>query len=274
VIVVVIVVAVDVLFVVGARIDQAMGHVSHCAQRDHRYESAFLREVPVSRLATLASIAALALVVMTSACATALPHVALDAAPDASAPYDQRADYYKRVALDGYDGARVTLHDGSFVYWPEDLKPAVDPTSNTAKAIADVEAARPAVDRANQIAGVGGLIAAGGLVAMTGSLLLPVGTAGATNGANDGISATLPWLVGGAVATGVGSVVSLVPSILFSGDYQRLSDAAQKVLTTYPQSLSDRVAIQPDANGRLVDLAEGAGGLGLQGEKDAKAPTL
>jgi hypothetical protein len=45
-----------------------------------------------------------------------------------------------------------------------------------------------------------------------------------------------------------------VPSFVFANDYQRLADAERTVLTTYPQSLSDRVAIQPDANGRLVDL--------------------
>jgi N-acetylmuramic acid 6-phosphate (MurNAc-6-P) etherase len=76
-------------------------------------------------------------------------------------------------------------------------------------------------------------------------------------------------------ARGLGSVIAMTPSLVFAADDQRLADAAQKVVTTYPQSLSDRVALQPDANGRLVDLAEGtAGGLGLRGEKDTSVPTL
>jgi hypothetical protein len=62
-------------------------------------------------------------------------------------------------------------------------------------------------------------------------------------------------LFGGLAGAAVGVAVALAPSFLFAPQFQALADAQQQVVTTYPQSLADRVAIQPDANGMLVDLA-------------------
>lgn len=224
-----------------------------------------------------ASTIAVLTVLGTGACASTAPHVTLAVAPDASAPYAERAAYYKRAAVDRYDGSRLTLHDGTFVYWPEDLKPAVAPDSHTGQAIDAVVAARAAVQPAKMVSTAGMVVAAGGLLALTGSMVALMGGVVATGGRSppDG-GLVFPLLYGGLGAMGVGGVVAMAPGMVFSQQYQDLADASQKVLTTYPQSLSDRVAIMPDADGRLIDLTESTplpaeGGLG---ERGAALPTF
>jgi hypothetical protein len=194
------------------------------------------------------SVVALWAVALSGACAS-VPHVTLPTAPDTSAPYAERAAYYKKAALDGYDGNRVTLHDGTFVYWPEDLKPAVSPDSHTAKAIDNVVKARSELEPAGMITTGGSIVALGGLGAMAVA-------AGLTSfGAYENLLLSSVIMVGGLGGVAAGVAVALAPSVLFGPQFQALADAQQQVLTTYPQSLADRVAIQPDANGMLVDLA-------------------
>lgn len=194
------------------------------------------------------SVVALWAVALSGACAS-VPHVTLPTAPDPSAPYAERAAYYKRAALDGYDGNRVTLHDGTFVYWPEDLKPAVSPDSHTAKAIDNVVKARSELEPAGMITTGGSIVALGGLGAIV------VGTGLMSFGAYENLPQAAVMLFGGLAGAAVGVAVALAPSFLFAPQFQALADAQQQVLTTYAQSLADRVAIQPDANGMLVDLA-------------------
>lgn len=182
------------------------------------------------------------------------PHVKLDEAPTAAAPYAARADYYKRHNPDAYDGVRMVLHDGTAIYWPEDLRPAVAPTSPTAKAIDRVEDARAKLKPMEDALAVTGLVSVAGLGAMGASMLPGLAwTMDSTNNDLMGLAALGLLVGGGAAITGAAMVATVLP-VFYMEDQQRFSDAIGAVVTTYPQSLSDRVAIQPDANGRLVDL--------------------
>lgn len=204
----------------------------------------------LSRTLPLTVVVALA----TGCGANLYPHVKLDEAPTAQAPYDARADYYKRHNPDSYDGVRMVLHDGTTIYWPEDLRPAVAPTSPTAKAIDRVEEARAKLKPMEDAMSVTGIVGAAGLGAM-GAAMLPgmVWTIDSTHNELMGVAALGLLVGGGAAITGAAMVATVLPAFYLE-DQQRFSDAIGAVVTTYPQSLSDRVAIQPDANGRLVDL--------------------
>ena len=189
-------------------------------------------------------------------CATGRTHVTLADAPTKDASYEARAAYFKQHAPSSFDGTRVVLHDGTSIYWPEDLKPAVDPSSPTAKAIADAAAAREALAPGNAIGTTGSLLAAGGLVVMMGGLTVGIGE---TIMRNDGThpvgdAVMLPSVIGGTGALLAGLGVAMVPGFLYAAEQEKLDDATRRVLTTYPQSLADRLAIQPDANGILVDM--------------------
>jgi hypothetical protein len=217
---------------------------------------------PVKNSAALAALA-----VVTTGCGNMYPHVKLDEAPTTQAEYALRADYYKKHAADSFDGNGMMLHDGTHIYWPEDLKPAVDPGSPTAKAIARVEEGRKALEPMENIAGISSLVAAGGLATM-GASLVPMMIGAVTYDSESTtddlmmlmMNASLGLLgLGGVAVCGGGLVAATVP-LLYMEESQRFNEAIQSTLATYPQSLSDRVGIQPDANGRLVDVTTGIAG--------------
>lgn len=193
----------------------------------------------------------LALVASSLGCATSYPHVQLARAPTEDASYEERAAYYKAHAASAYDGQRLVLHDGTAIYWPEDLAPAVDDGSPTAKAIREAQKAREdlAPLGAVQLASAGAL--ALGTVGMTASLVPLV----AMRDSELGTPLGMGLLVGGGAVMVGGAMSATLAPMFFVEPQRRFDDAIRAVVTTYPQSLSDRVGIQPDADGRLVDVA-------------------
>ena len=206
--------------------------------------------------------ACLTLVVVTGAsaggCATAYPHTSLDTAPTTAATYDKRAAYFKRAAPNGYDEESVVLRDGTVVYHAEDLLPAVDAASTTATAIHKTTTLREELaPKELAVWGPGiGLIGVGSAVAL-GSLFVPVLIAPELSKET---GAPTAMMIGGTV--GIATVVvglgwGFIGQSLFLDEQERaLNDANVAAITTYGQSLSERVGIVPDGNGRLVDTAK------------------
>ncbi|MBI1947327.1 MAG: hypothetical protein HYS27_16655 [Deltaproteobacteria bacterium] len=196
------------------------------------------------------TVALAAAVLLAAACATPLPHLEIPRAPTDKDAYELRAAYFKTYAPDSREYSHIFLHGGDRVYWPEDLAPAVDDESPTAKAIRDYLEAR---DKAAPLQAVsGGSMAVFG-VGMLGFLASPFLL----------FIDPLPSEVafGSMAVTGTVSGVALVVGLgaaMMNGDEQRMADAADRASRTYPQSLSDRVGIHIDANGNLIDSNAGA----------------
>lgn len=205
------------------------------------------------------SLAAL-VVSVTLGCATVAPspHVELPRAPAADEPFDARASYLKDHALQSRESDHVFLHGGTRVYWPEDLLPAVDASSPTAKAIQEHVEARERVEAfdwinygTNGLGFVGGAAMLGGL----GAMFIPI--ASDDPSVEDlGWGLTLTGLVGGGALMGGALVVAMVHGFIVGEDAQAANEAADRAVRTYPQSLSDRLGVGIDANGRIVDYAE------------------
>lgn len=187
-------------------------------------------------------------------CAT-LPHTELPLAPDASAPYEQRAAYYRAHAPElvtfsetGY----LLLHGGTRLYFPEDLRPAVDPDSPTAQAIEQHVPARETARAINDWVGMPALAVAtlGGIGA---SVAFPLAL-NATDG-DFGRTFTDPLLLasGGVFVLGLGGIVAA--GLLASEPSRIAGESLVTLLRTYPQSLEDRLAIHVDGDGNLVDTA-------------------
>jgi hypothetical protein len=177
-----------------------------------------------------------------------LPHTQLTTAPNLDDRYEKRAAYFKKYSPDTYDGSRVLLHDGTAIYYPEDLAPAVDPESPTASAIAKNTKLRAAIEAKTPLVmyPAYGLVALGA-VGMFSSLAF-------TGSNQDGLF--LGTMLGGTGLMVAGVAWGYIGSAVMLGDDERaLNDATSAVLTTYAQSLSDRVGIQPDADGHLADTA-------------------
>lgn len=223
---------------------------------------------PARALAALVSCAALCSMV----CATApRPHVSLPEAPTRDAPFEQRSAYYKAHSADTLERDHVFLHDGTRVYWPEDLGPAVDDGSPTAKAIADHVEAREVVEGFAPLGtvftaayAVGGLGLMGGLVVM---LAAPVALLVLNQQHLAGVSSndlTFGSLAAGGVMMGAGSVILLgamlgqwgFSSFVVGEDVERAAESAERAARTYNQSLTDRLGVGVDANGVIFDLKQ------------------
>lgn len=192
---------------------------------------------------------ALASVLAATACATPLPHLEIPRAPTSKDGYELRAAYFKSYAPDSREYSHIFLHGGDRVYWPEDLAPAVDDESPTAKAIREYLDAR---DKAAPLQAVGnGSMAVFG-IGMLGFLASPflLFVDPLPSEAAFGSMAVTGGVSGIALVVGLGAA-------MMNGDEQRMAEAADRASRTYPQSLSDRVGIHIDVNGNLIDSNTG-----------------
>lgn len=191
----------------------------------------------------------LALILIAASGCRTVPHVEIPKAPTTADPYDRRAAYYKAYSADGMSGGALLLHGGERVHWPEDLLPAVDEASPTAKAIRRVVQARERLEARSWFIGVPATIAvAGGSGLMLASPALLF---------FDGVESDvmMPTLLAGAGIAVGGLAWGWAGEALFNAeDRTTFETGIETVLQTYPQSLSDRVAIQPSADGLLLDL--------------------
>jgi len=211
------------------------------------------------------------LIALASACATPNPHVELPAAPSRDGSYDVRAAYMKNFSADSKEHDHVFLHNGTRVYYPEDLRPAVDADSPTAKAIDEHLAARGAVESwswAYTTSQAVAYVGTAGIIGGLGMLFLPI--------AVDSVDALAPiapyeWypaLGGFAVGAGLCGVAFagiFGLNTMLSEELAATGETADRAARTYQQSLSDRVGIGVDANGLLFDLNGNALG-GLRGD--------
>ncbi len=203
---------------------------------------------------TLASL--LTLVAVASGCATPNPHVELPRAPAPDEPFEERAKYYKAHALQTVEYDHLFLHGGTRVYWPEDLLPAVDAESATAKAIQDHVVARERVEAWRWLESTSsGLVGLGliGMGASLGFVLVPIAAPQL-----DDLSYTLAIgsLVGGGAVTLLGFSVLLGYGIIVDEDAKAAGEASDRTTKTYPQSLSDRLGVGVDANGLIQDYVK------------------
>lgn len=196
-------------------------------------------------------------VVVASGCATLPPHTTIPAAPTAAAPYGERAAYVKKYMLDDREGSHLFLHGGDRVYYPEDLRPAVDAASPTGKAIDEHMAARAIVDEYAWIGTLGSVTSTVGLVLFPASLLvlfLPIDDDAKKLG-------LIPTLGGGLALLGLGLGIIGINVVIVGEDAERANEAADRAARTYPQSLLDRLRVHIDADGNIVDDTVPLGGL-------------
>lgn len=200
---------------------------------------------------------------LVTACATTQPHTTLPEAPTKEAPFEERAKYFKAYSADSLEHDHLFLHDGTRVYWPEDLRPAIDADSPTARAIDEHMEARESVETwtpvrwgLHGVTLVGGLLALGGLVGFGAPVaLLVVGQA----------QYTTPLLIGASAVVGIGSLglvagllgFLVLDTLLLGADFQKLGETGNRASRTYNQSLSDRLGVGTDANGIIIDLQRG-----------------
>lgn len=209
-------------------------------------------------LSLLLSIVLLASLFTGCATANQRPHLEVPTAPTVDAPFEERAAYYKRYALQSREGTHLFLHGGDRVYWPEDLRPAVDEDSPTAKAIADHAEARARMEQWSWLAYGSTYTTAGGLALVLGGLTLGLTTTVIAN--NDkqlrdlGSNILLGGVTVGGVVAGVGLVGIFVNGLIVGEDDRLASEAADRAARTYPQALTDRLGVGVDANGLLFDL--------------------
>lgn len=197
---------------------------------------------------------AVAVPVAITACATT--HVQLPEPPGKSGPFEDRAAYYdehKPIAADRvttvsmYGKAPIVqsgipflqLANGTRVVWVEDLRPAVDAASPTARALDESVEARASAD-AWMVGGAAG-IAAGILV-----VLAAIPLASATRGPEDnGMNVSV--LLGGVVAGAGLSLVGSVPLLVSFIDANRAAQARETAFTTFDASLKKKLGLKERA---------------------------
>ncbi|MFT7582067.1 MAG: hypothetical protein ACI9MR_003748 [Myxococcota bacterium] len=163
------------------------------------------------------------------------PHVALEA-PGAESPLQMRVAAYEtlrpekrttRVYQRDGQTERVidylTLSDGRDIYHLTDLRPVVNPESDTVAALAQMDSIRSDLETLNYGFGGGG-------AAATAVVLVGVG---------EGDSTTM-W-----VGAGIGLVTALVGWIMVQGPTEALSEQRDKVYDSYDADLRARLAL-PD----------------------------
>lgn len=202
------------------------------------------------------SLLALVTVTLSAACVTPLPHVELERAPSLDAPFDDRARYYKEHALGSREHNHVFLHGGTRVYWPEDLLPAVDPGSPTAKAIQDHVEARERVEEWNWLSyGISGVGYVGGalLLGGLGAMAIPLF---ADQYEDVGWTLVAGGLIGGGVIMLGGLGLVFVHEAITGEDAAEAAEASDRAVKTYPQSLSDRLGVGVSADGVILDFVK------------------
>lgn len=192
-------------------------------------------------------------------CATSSPHPHLEVptAPTAADSFEARATYYKRYALQSRETGHLFLHGGDRVYWPEDLRPAIDDESPTAKAIADHIEARVRVEQWDWLSQSSSYAAAGGLLVGLGALGVGLTTTIVSDDKQIedlGTTAMLGGLAVGGGLLGAGLVGVFTYVFIVDEDERRAGEAADRAARTYPQALTDRLGVGVDANGLLFDL--------------------
>jgi hypothetical protein len=190
-----------------------------------------------------------------AACATPNPHANIPRAPASNGDYDARAKYYKLYSLDSREGDHLFLHNGTRVYWPEDLLPAVDDDSPAAMAIRDHVAARGRVEQYNWLGTTGAVAAGVGLIGLpfcVAPLFLSLGDPPLVS-ENDASTATVAALVAASALTVVGFALLGVDWAIVGHDADVAGESADRAARTYPQALSDRLGVGVDADGRIVD---------------------
>ena len=188
-----------------------------------------------------------------SGCA-GIPHRSLATAPTATEPYEVRAAYYKAHSPDAFADGVLRLHDGTSVYYPEDLAPAVAPASPTASAIKRYQKAEADLEPMTTMTLVSSGAMLGGLAIGSGALL--GGTIALAGESPElGVVSLIALAASGVALTG-GAVGATVAPIVYSDQLRERADAAEAAVSTFAQSLSDQTGIQPDADGHLRDLAE------------------
>jgi hypothetical protein len=203
--------------------------------------------------AVLAALAVLA----ASGCATLPPHTTLPAAPTADAPYAERAAYVKKYMLDAREQDHMFLHGGDRIYYPEDLKPAVDVDSPTAKAIDEHLKARAVLEEYAWVGTLGSVTATVGLALFPASLIvlfLPLDDDTKKLG-------LIPTLGGGVALMALGLGVIGVNVLVVGEDANVAGESADRAARTYPQALLDRLGVNIDADGNIVDNRVPLGGL-------------
>lgn len=183
------------------------------------------------------------------------PRQPLPAAPTADAPYQERAAYFKQFAPEAADFTQngyLLLHDGSRLYWPEDLLPAVAPDSPTARAVAEHVQAR---DTSNTI--TTWLL----LPSYTGTLIGCVALAvGFSFSSGDMLGRLVsPLTLAPAGFLGLALVGVLVGNMLNADPARLANESLLAIVTTYPQSLEDRLQVHVNADGNIVDTSAAAG---------------
>lgn len=215
-----------------------------------------------------------------SACATPKPHVELPRAPTRDAGYEERAAYMKNFSADTRESDHVFLHNGTRVYWPEDLAPAVDEESPTAAAINEHMKARETIEGwqwGYDVSQVVAYAGAAGMLGGLGMLFFPIAVQSV-----DTLAPAEPYAwypaIGGLVAGG--SLIAVAYAGIFglntmlSEELETSGETADRAIRTYQQSLSDRVRVGVDANGILFDLDAlgGVRGDSLDNEDPEKNP--
>lgn len=193
--------------------------------------------------------AVVAAIACTSGCATPFPHAELPRAPTRDDGYEVRAAYFKSYVLDSREGNHLFLHGGTRVYWPEDLLPAIDDSSPSALAIREHVEARQKAEQWSWLGTTGAMTMSLGMVSLVGMLVplaLPIAE-------SDKSTAVIVIGAGSIAGLGVGLGLGIVHVLIVGDDESRASEAADRAARTYPQALSDRLAIGADADGRIVD---------------------
>jgi hypothetical protein len=219
-----------------------------------------------------AFLSAVVIACFTSACATPLPHKQLETAPTARDSFQERSTYYKAHVADRVEFSQtgyLQLHGGERIYWPEDLMPAVDKDSPTGKALTEHVAMREEAEFYNTwFTSPGMFVALGGMVGTAVGFSFAVSEVSGDFGA----TFTHPYFLIPAAIT-VGGLAYGYTGMIFGGTPGRLAnESLMTALSTYNQSLEDRLGVHSNADGQIIDT-QGVGGLGTSGEGDAGAPS-
>lgn len=193
-------------------------------------------------------------VLAAAGCAT-WPHQPLPTPPASSAPYEERAAYYKKYSPEAANFSQsgyLLLHDGTRLYWPEDLLPVVAADSPTAKAVAEHV---PQRDTSHTI--VAWVLLPSYAGTLVGSVALAVGFSVAP--ADDMLGRLVsPLTLAPAAFLGLALVGVLVGNVLNADPARLANESLLAVVTTYPQSLEDRLLVHVNADGNIVDTSSQA----------------
>jgi hypothetical protein len=205
-------------------------------------------------------LALVALALSSIGCATfsPLPRASLPPAPSLDASFDERVAYFHEMAPATWSHSQLILRNGTVVYWPEDLAPAVDQDADAAKLIASVHDARAEVTPlsiASEWLIVGGaVVGAGAVVSALGyAFVVP-------QGRNIPVERDPVFLIafsGAAVGAG-GTLTSMVLDSISEPAQRRFEDGVTASFATYGIALADRLGLRVAPDGRVIDARASA----------------